>query len=503
VAKLLLLDGNSLTYRAFFALPTDMATASGQVTNAVFGFTSMLVNLIRDHEPDGIAVAFDRPEPTFRHEMLPEYKAQREETPDILRQQMGLVREVLGALNIPVVEEAGYEADDLLATMAVAGAEHGDEVILVTGDRDIYQMVRDPHIRVLYNRRGVSDYALYDEAGIVERTGVTPALYPQYAALRGDPSDNLPGVPGVGEKTAAKLINKYGGLDGIFDNVDEQTPKLRENLTEHEERARRNLEVMVLLTDAPVGIDVTGLSWGEVDVDEVQRLFDFLEFNSLYDRLNAALEGRLPALGSDGGVLEAELLAVSDPAELAKRIGALAEASSPVGLGWSAAPDGSLESLAAVADDAVGEVLVVRGEQLGDDGVVASVGALLAAEGPGVHVHRAKGLARMLGRHGLELDGLSVDTAIAAYLIDPADGRYVLADLLLRYCRTELPEGSAAPEGQLDLGGGGEDPALLTAREALAVQKLGPVLIELLADREMTALYEDIERPLISVLALM
>jgi DNA polymerase-1 len=277
VAKLLLLDGNSLTYRAFFALPTDMATASGQVTNAVFGFTSMLVNLIRDHEPDGIAVAFDRPEPTFRHEMLPEYKAQREETPDILRQQMGLVREVLGALNIPVVEEAGYEADDLLATMAVAGAEHGDEVILVTGDRDIYQMVRDPHIRVLYNRRGVSDYALYDEAGIVERTGVTPALYPQYAALRGDPSDNLPGVPGVGEKTAAKLINKYGGLDGIFDNVDEQTPKLRENLTEHEERARRNLEVMVLLTDAPVGIDVTGLSWGEVDVDEVQRLFDFLE----------------------------------------------------------------------------------------------------------------------------------------------------------------------------------------------------------------------------------
>jgi DNA polymerase-1 len=503
VAKLLLLDGNSLTYRAFFALPTDMATASGQVTNAVFGFTSMLVNLIRDHEPDGIAVAFDRPEPTFRHEMLPEYKAQREETPDILRQQMGLVREVLGALNIPVVEEAGYEADDLLATMAVAGAEHGDEVILVTGDRDIYQMVRDPHIRVLYNRRGVSDYALYDEAGIVERTGVTPALYPQYAALRGDPSDNLPGVPGVGEKTAAKLINKYGGLDGIFDNVDEQTPKLRENLTEHEERARRNLEVMVLLTDAPVGIDVTGLSWGEVDVDEVQRLFDFLEFNSLYDRLNAALEGRLPALGSDGGVLEAELLAVSDPAELAKRIGALAEASSPVGLGWSAAPDGSLESLAAVADDAVGEVLVVRGEQLGDDGVVASVGALLAAEGPGVHVHRAKGLARMLGRHGLELDGLSVDTAIAAYLIDPADGRYVLADLLLRYCRTELPEGSAAPEGQLDLGGGGEDPALLTAREALAVQKLGPVLIELLADREMTALYEDIERPLISVLARM
>ena len=157
MSKLLLLDGNSLTYRAFFALPPDMATASGQVTNAVFGFTSMLINLLRDNRPDGVIAAFDRPEPTFRH-----------------------------------------------------------EVVIVTGDRDEYQLVEDPLVKVLYNRRGVSDYALYDEAGIEERTGVTPAEYVQYAAMRGDNSDNLPGVPGVGEKTAAKLIKKYGGLDGIF-----------------------------------------------------------------------------------------------------------------------------------------------------------------------------------------------------------------------------------------------------------------------------------------------
>mgnify|MGYP003312517133 FL=1 len=216
MAKHLLLDGNSLTYRAFFALPTDMATVSGQVTNAVFGFTSMLLNLVKDQNPDGVVVAFDRPEPTIRHEMLPEYKAHRDPTPDLLIQQFGIVRTVLDALQVPTVDLVGFEADDVLATMAVQVAENGDQAIIVTGDRDIYQMVKDPFIKVLYNKRGVSDYALYDEEGIVERTGVTPELYPQYAALRGDPSDNLPGIPGVGVKTAAKLINAYGGLDGIF-----------------------------------------------------------------------------------------------------------------------------------------------------------------------------------------------------------------------------------------------------------------------------------------------
>ena len=211
-----------------------MATASGQITNAVFGFTSMLINVIKDQQPDGMIVAFDRPEPTFRHEAEPEYKAQREAAPDILRQQMGLVREVLDAVGIQQVEAAGWEADDLLATLTTTLVGRGDDVVIVTGDRDSYQLVKDPHIKVMYNKRGVSDYALYDEAGIEERTGVTPAMYPQYAALRGDNSDNLPGVPGVGEKTAAKLINTYGGLDGIFAHVDEQTPKLRQNLAEHE-----------------------------------------------------------------------------------------------------------------------------------------------------------------------------------------------------------------------------------------------------------------------------
>jgi DNA polymerase-1 len=156
VSKLLVLDGNSLTYRAFFALPTDMATASGQVTNAVFGFTSMLINLLRDHKPDGVAVAFDRPEPTFRHEALATYKAERAQAPDILRQQMGLVRQLVDSLGITVIECPGFEADDIIATVAEQAGERGDEVVIVTGDRDTYQLVKDPLIKVLYNRAAVS-----------------------------------------------------------------------------------------------------------------------------------------------------------------------------------------------------------------------------------------------------------------------------------------------------------------------------------------------------------
>ena len=197
MGKYLLVDGNSLTYRAFFALPSDMATASGQVTNAVFGFTSMLILVLKEQKPDGVLVAFDRPEPTFRHESDPEYKAQREAAPDILRQQMGLVRQVLDALGIQQIDLAGVggRRPDRLG-VSTSSSRRGDDVVIVTGDRDSYQLVSDPHVRVLYNRRGVSDYALYDEAGIEEKTGVRPALYPQYAALRGDNSDNLPGFPG-------------------------------------------------------------------------------------------------------------------------------------------------------------------------------------------------------------------------------------------------------------------------------------------------------------------
>jgi len=225
--KLLLLDGHSLAFRAFYALPADLATPAGTITNAVFGFTSMLVKVLADESPDYLAVALDTPAPTFRDALDSEYKAGRKETPDVFRSQMPLIREVLDALEIPVLEVDGVEADDVIATLALRAAEAGVDVVVVTGDRDTYQLVRDPHVKVLYNKRGVSDYALYDEAGILERCGVTPEQYVEYAALRGDTSDNLPGVPGIGEKTAAKLLTTYGDLESIFDHLDELPPKQR------------------------------------------------------------------------------------------------------------------------------------------------------------------------------------------------------------------------------------------------------------------------------------
>ena len=281
--KLMALDGNSLAYRAFFALPTDMVTASGQVTNSIYGFTSMFLTLMRDHKPDGVVVVFDRKEPTFRHEAAPEYKAQRESQPDILYQQLDLIREMLSKMGVVSIDAAGFEGDDLIATIADRALKAGDDLIIVTGDRDNYQLVSDPYIRVLYNKRGVSDYALYDEAGIFERTGVTPKQYADYAALRGDPSDNLDGVPGVGEKTAAKLINQYKNIEAVFDHADEQTPKLKQSLIESRERVLRNAKLMVLRRDAPMNIDIHALS-PTPNMLAVKQIFALFEFKSMFAR---------------------------------------------------------------------------------------------------------------------------------------------------------------------------------------------------------------------------
>ena len=462
----------------------------------------MLLNLVRDQKPKGVVVAFDRPEPTFRHEMLPEYKAQREPTPDLLIQQFGLVREVLEALNVPAVDAVGFEADDVLATIATQVADSGDEAIIVTGDRDIYQMVRDPFIKVLYNRRGVSDYALYDEAGIIDRTGVSSDLYPQYAALRGDPSDNLPGIPGVGEKTAAKLINAYGGLDGIFEHAEDQTPKLQQNLVEFEERARQNFDAMVLRTDVPIDLDPRTFNWGEVDVAKAQRLFDLLEFNSLYERLSELLGGLLPTLESEGGVLEAELVQIASASEFASHLDSLLTTKEPLSLGWSTDNDGSLSALAVVLNAETAEVMAIEGGVLEEPAALAALQRVLA-EGGGFDTHHAKEFGRGLRRLGLHAEGLQTDTAIAAYLIDPTGGRYVLDDLLRKYCRSELTRNESAEAGQLELGVGSEDLLIDAARDALAVNRLVPVLLTILQDRSMFWLYDEVERPLISVLSRM
>ena len=497
----LVVDGNSLTYRAFFALPTDMATASGQVTNAVFGFTSMLINVLKDHEPDGILVAFDRPEPTFRHEAEPLYKAQREAAPDILRQQMGLVREVLDAIGITSIDLAGWEADDLIATVADKLVANGDSVIIVTGDRDSYQLVSDPHVKVLYNKRGVSDYAFYDEAGIEERTGVRPELYVQYAALRGDKSDNLPGVPGVGEKTAAKLINNYGGLDGIFEHVDEQTPKLRASLAEHEDRARKNYDLMLLHRDAPLDdVDLDDLAVAP-NAEEIKRLFDFLEFRTLAGRLNEALATMGGAIDLGPTDDRPELVAEVEEAESAGAVlAALTKLETlDIAATWVGEPGRSeLNGLAVVVDGAMAEVLWIPAHLLTEAAVCAAI-----ADNADIRGHNVKPLMRSLLDHGVELSGLTLDTAIAAYLIDPAEARYELPDLIEKYTKFARPSDDVAGSGQLDLDGSSLSDADLAGRDALAVHMLAEPIIASMDAQGMAKLYATVENPLVLVLAKM
>lgn len=503
MAKLMLIDGNSLVYRAFFALPTDLATASGQVTNAVYGFTSMLINLLKDHRPERIAVAFDRAEPTFRHELTPTYKAQRESAPDILYQQMGIVREVLDVLEVPVLDKVGYEADDIIATLATRGRDNGDDVIIVTGDRDSYQLVEDPHVKVLYNKRGVSDYALYDEAGIKQRTGVAPCDYVQYAALRGDNSDNLPGVPGVGEKTAAKLINERGGIDGIYAALDDLTPKLRENLGAHEADVRNNVEMMRLLRDLELPLTIDELVMGEIDQAELSRLFEFLEFRSLQERLSEVLDGQVaPPAGQRTEVLEAEITVYETPAEAAAALNAARNGTGVLAL---AVPEHGIDDgLAFVADGTDAEVGFVPGAVLQNEEVLEVLRLLLGDNGRQVAMHGAKATARRLLDHGVDMQRLVFDTRLAAYLLNPADSAYDLGELLKRYTEFEMPE-SAAALGQLDLDGTDEDEDSTAdpARHALAVDRLVEPMGKALNAQGLSELNDELEVPLVRVLARM
>jgi DNA polymerase-1 len=498
----MLVDGNSLTYRAFFALPTDLATASGQVTNAVFGFTSMLLNLIRDHRPDRVVVAFDRPEPTFRHEEVETYKANREAAPDILREQMGLVRQVVDSLRLPVVEAPGYEADDVIATLADRAVSEGDDVIIVTGDRDSYQLVRDPHVKVLYNKRGVSDYVLYDEAGIEERTGVRPDQYVAYAALRGDPSDNLPGVPGVGEKTAARLVSTYGDLDGIFSALDEQTPKLRQSLAEHEQQVRTNARLMRLVHDVPLEVAPAELVPGEIDPQEVLELFGLLEFPSLVPRLAEAFPDVFGDTPTDVPVLEAEVTVARTVAEVTELLAPLAGTDRlAVGAEWAGEPGRSpLEALALVRDAAAGDVVAVPGELVG--AAPEAVRSVLCGSAR-VVAHDAKPLIRSLLGMGLDLTSLVLDTKLAAYLLDPSDTLYSLEDLLRRHAGMEFAGHDDVPEGQLDLDGTLVPAEQAAGRRALAVDAVAAPLAAALDDQGLRDLNDTIEVPLVRVLARM
>ena len=496
MGKLLLIDGLSLAFRAFYALPTDLSTPEGTITNAVYGFTSMLVKVLGDEKPEAIAVVFDAPGRTFRDDLDAEYKSGRKETPDIFVPQLPLIREVVDALQIPVLEVEGVEADDVIATLATRAAAEGIDVVIVTGDRDSYQLVQDPHVKVLYNRRGVSDYVLYDEAGIFERTGVTPAQYVDYAALRGDPSDNLPGVPGVGEKTAAKLIASFGDLEGIYEHVDQLPPKQRENLG----AARAGIsqrEMSQLRCDVPLDVMVGELQQGAWDREHVRVLFDQLAFRTLMPRLLEAV-GEVAATDEVAPSFEVDVSVVRDAAAAIERFGALAAHGEPYALEarWDGAPVSSpLRGLA--IGEPEGRASYVDGELLRDPAVHDALATLVGVDGPPLVAHRAKELI-----HGLDVDVRSLrhDTVVMAYLLDPGAGKYLLEDLAPRYLGLEVRSPDAEP-GTLDFDG--EVEIQQAGRAAGAVLQLATVLEEALASRELTDLYQRFELPLIRVLAKM
>ena len=496
MSTLLLIDGLSLAYRAFYALPSDLATPEGTITNAVYGFTSMLVKVLGDERPDGIAVVFDAPGPTFRDALDANYKGTRKETPDIFVPQIPLIHEVVDTLCIPTLQMPGVEADDVIATLATRAAADGIDVIIVTGDRDSYQLVSDPHVKVLYNRRGVSDYVLYDEAGIFDRTGVTPAQYPEYAALRGDPSDNLPGVPGIGEKTAAKLIATYGNLEGIYEHLDDLPPKQRQNLGDSRERVFLNRDMSRLRLDCDVDVAPADLRMGAWDREHVRVLFDQLAFRTLLPRLLEAVGES--AAEPESEMLEVEVTTASGAVAVAAVLDALVEHRSPYAIEarWEGAPVLSgLRAIAIAADDHT--ATYIDASLLGDPKVASALDALFTEGGPPLVAHRAKELMHGLNR---DIRSLHHDTAVMAYLLDPGSGKFFLDDLALRFLSLEVSSPDAEP-GTLDLDGDVEIER--TGRRAAVVLQLAEALERALAARELTDLYERFERPLVRVLARM
>ena len=513
---LLLLDGHSLAYRAFFALPAEnFSTTTGQPTNAVYGFTAMLINVLRDEQPTHIAVAFDRSEPTFRHEQYVEYKANRKETPADFKGQLSLIFEVLDALGIPRLSLAGYEADDLIATLATQAAASGMKVLIVTGDRDALQLVSDD-ITVLMTRRGISDMTRFTPAAVTEKYGLSPVQYPDFAALRGDPSDNLPGIPGVGEKTASKWIAEFGSLDALVDKVDEVKGRAGDNLREHLGSVLRNRQLTELTRNVHLEVgpaDLVPVPW---DRDQIHQLFDTLQFRVLRDRLYSTLPNGVIGQLTVAAPASAEAgfdvsLSKLGPGQLTQWLASHAR-SGRIGLAVSGTwgrGTGDVDGLAlarAQSADADGAEAGASPAAFIDPVTLTpadeqALADWLADGSAPKALHDAKGPMHALAARGLQLHGLTSDTALAAYLALPGQRSFDLADLALRYTRREL-RGDAAASGQLTLDMAGEmEAAEALAQRALATAELADALDADLARRGATKLLADVELPLVSVLA--
>ena len=514
--RLLLLDGHSLAYRAFFALPLEnFSTLTGQPTNAVYGFTAMLINLLRDETPTHVAVAFDRGEPTFRHEQWVEYKANRRETPADFRSQLSLIFEVLDALGIQRLSVPGYEADDIIATLTTQAEQAGFDVLIVTGDRDVLQLV-DDRTTALMTRRGISDMTRFTPEEVTAKYGLTPAQYPDYAALRGDPSDNLPSIPGVGEKTAAKWVAEFGSLAELVDRVDEVKGRAGDNLREHLPDVLRNRQLTELARDVPLEVgpaDLRPVAW---DREQIHQLFDTLQFRVLRDRLYSTLPngiGEVTAVAGPGdeadGAFDVEI-ALPGPEEVAGWLAEHGAGDGRTGVAVSGTwgrGTGTLAGLALATPDGAGAYLDPATLTEDDERALAD---WLAGPTRPKAMHDAKGPIHALAAHGLTLAGLTTDTALAAYLALPGQRSFDLADLVLRYLGKELKPADEIATGQLalDLSGSedGEDDgeaqvATALVLQARAIAELGDALDADLERRGATRLLHEVELPLIEVLA--
>ena len=497
---LMLLDGNSLAFRAFYALPAEnFKTKSGLTTNAVYGFTAMLINLLRDEAPTHIAAAFDVSRQTFRSERYPEYKAGRASTPDEFRGQIDITKEVLGALGITVLAEPGYEADDIIATLATQADGAGYRVLVVTGDRDALQLVNSD-ITVLYPIKGVSTLTRFTPDAVVEKYGLTPEQYPDFAALRGDPSDNLPGIPGVGEKTAAKWIVEYGSLQSLVDNVDAVRGKVGDSLRANLSGVVLNRELTHLVRDVPLAQTPDTLRLLPWDRDQIHSLFDDLEFRVLRDRLFDTLAAVEPEVdeGFDvrGGALESGAVVdwLAAHATDGRRCGLAV-------VGTHAVYDGDATALAIATADGEGAYIDTTTMSADDE---AALGSWLADPAAPKALHEAKAAIHDLAGRGWQLAGVTSDTALAAYLVRPGQRSFALDDLSLRYLRREL-RAETLEQQQLslldDTEGIDEQAVQTLILRARAVADLAAALDEELERIDSAALLGGMELPVQTALA--
>jgi DNA polymerase I len=505
--KILLLDGMSLAFRAFYALPEDLQTTDGTYTNAVYGFTSMLIKVLQDEKPAYIATCFDVGEPLKRTEEFADYKATRTEAPSTFGPQIPLIREVLKVMAIPIFELPGHEADDIIAYLAHYSQDRDLDVRIVTGDRDFFQCVND-RIHVLYNRRGISDIVEMDTEAVEKRYGIPPSKYVDLKALEGDNSDNLPGVPGVGTKTAAKLIQKYGTAEDAVAHADEQTPKLRANLAAHGEQVALNKKLSTLAEVPLEGIDLEDMRMGGWDREALTELFNSLEFRSLLERLLADFP---EAAEGEGEAFEMELRIVEGESDLETLAKELDEAGSFAIDLVPTAPRRGPRSLAFSWANGATAFVPLGAEGFEPQTVARVLGPMLGDARVGKLAHGARGIVISLDAADLHLEGLKLDTQIAAYLLDPGASSYSLDEMARRYTGRELlavegveRQGADENQGAFEFDGPPlEAEAEDSSLRALAVAQLAAALEPEMQRLGMRELYEDIEHPLIDVLARM